>query len=219
MNLEARDLHWLSEMLRPVGLEVRSYQRSISQSALMGNTLVVLPTGLGKTVIAILVAAERLSDITGSKVLVLAPTKPLVLQHSELFRNHLKDADLTFGVLTGETHPDERRVVFEESTLVFATPEVVRNDLAEQRYTLQNVSLVVFDEAHRCVKDYAYTEVAEAYKKQATNQLVLGLTASPRSSTSQDAYPQFRRLRNLSPLGKESSVVSLGRYSTAKRMH
>jgi ERCC4-related helicase len=163
----------------PVGLEVRSYQKSISQSALMGNTLVVLPTGLGKTIIAILVAAERLSGIAGSKVLVLAPTKPLVLQHAELFRNHLKDGELTFGVLTGETHPDERRIVFEESTLAFATPEVVRNDLAEGRYTLQNVSLVVFDEAHRCVKDYAYSEVAEAYKKQAKNQLVLGLTASP----------------------------------------
>jgi Fanconi anemia group M protein len=166
-------------MFHPVGVEVRAYQKSISRSALTGNTLVVLPTGLGKTVIAILVAAERLSEVAGSKVLVLAPTRPLVLQHCELFRNHLKDGDLTFGVLTGKTHPDERRVVFEESILVFATPEVVRNDLAEQRYTLKSVSLVVFDEAHRCVKDYAYSEVAEAYKKQATSQLVLALTASP----------------------------------------
>jgi Fanconi anemia group M protein len=49
-------------MLHPVGVEVRAYQKSISRSALKGNTLVVLPTGLGKTVIAILVAAERLSE-------------------------------------------------------------------------------------------------------------------------------------------------------------
>jgi ERCC4-related helicase len=166
-------------MLRPDGVEVRSYQESISQSALTGNTLVVLPTGLGKTIIAILVAARRLSEIAGGKVLVLAPTKPLVLQHAELFRKHLPEGRLTFGVLTGETDPEKRRILFQESILVFATPEVVRNDLAEGRYTLENVSLVVFDEAHRCVKDYAYSEVAEAYKKQATNQLVLGLTASP----------------------------------------
>ena len=172
-------MDWPAEMLHPVGVEIRSYQQSISQSALTGNTLVVLPTGLGKTIIAILVAARRLSETAGSKVLVLAPTKPLVLQHAELFRKHLREGGLTFGVLTGETDPDKRRVVFEKSILVFATPEVVRNDLAEQRYTLQNVSLTVFDEAHRCVKDYAYSEVAEAYKKQATNQLVLGLTASP----------------------------------------
>ena len=172
-------MDWPAEMLHPVGLEVRSYQESISQSALKGNTLVVLPTGLGKTIIAILVAARRLSEIAGSRVLVLAPTKPLVVQHAELFRKHLQEESLTFGILTGETDPDKRRVIFGESILVFATPEVVRNDLEEERYTLQNVSLVVFDEAHRCVKDYAYSEVAEAYKKQATNQLVLALTASP----------------------------------------
>jgi ERCC4-related helicase len=172
-------MDWPAEMLHPVGVEIRSYQQSISQSVLAGNTLVVLPTGLGKTIIAILVAARRLSETAGSKVMVLAPTKPLVLQHYELFRKHLPYGSLTFGVLTGETDPDKRRVVFEKSILVFATPEVVRNDLAKQRYTLQNVSLAVFDEAHRCVKDYAYSEVAEAYKKQATNQLVLGLTASP----------------------------------------
>jgi len=37
----------------------------------------------------------------------------------------------------------------------------------------------VFDEAHRCVRDYAYSKVAENYKRQASNQLILGLTASP----------------------------------------
>ena len=143
------------------------------------NTLVVLPTGLGKTIIAILVAARRLSEVAGSQVLVLAPTKPLVTQHAELFKKHLAGGNLVFGVLTGETEPEKRKVIFEESPLVFATPEVIRNDLAEQRYTLHNVSLIIFDEAHRCVKDYAYSEVAEVYKREATNQLILGLTASP----------------------------------------
>jgi hypothetical protein len=94
---------------------------------------------------------------------------------------------------TGDVFTDEHTAVGELLTSVLECeshigkvhvrmlPEVIRNDLAEQRYTLQNVSLAVFDEAHRCVKDYAYSEVAEAYKKQATNQLVLALTASPRA--------------------------------------
>lgn len=166
-------------MFQPVGMELRAYQQSISESALAQNTLVVLPTGLGKTIIAILVAAQRLSRVAGSQVLVLAPTKPLVIQHAQLFRKHLAVGSLKFGTLTGETLPEKRRIIFEESALVFATPEVIRNDLTEQRYTLQNVSLIVFDEAHRCVKDYAYSEVAEAYKREASNQLILGLTASP----------------------------------------
>lgn len=68
---------------------------------------------------------------------------------------------------------------FQESSLIFATPEVIRNDVIRGRYDLADVSLIVFDEAHRCVRDYAYSEVAGLYKSQATNPLILGLTASP----------------------------------------
>jgi Fanconi anemia group M protein len=71
-----------------------------------------------------------------------------------------------------------RGALFQESRLVFATPEVIRNDVLEHRYTLAAVCLVVFDEAHRCVKEYAYSEVAEAYKHEASNPLILAsLTA------------------------------------------
>ncbi|HEX4920203.1 MAG TPA: DEAD/DEAH box helicase, partial [Candidatus Bathyarchaeia archaeon] len=69
----------------PAGIEAREYQRSIADSALKGNTLVVLPTGLGKTIIALLVAVERLARNPGKKALILAPTRPLVLQHSGFF--------------------------------------------------------------------------------------------------------------------------------------
>ena len=65
-------------------LEKRTYQFSIAMRALDGNTLVVIPTGLGKTAIALIVAASRLYS-TGGKVLMLAPTKPLVEQHLRYF--------------------------------------------------------------------------------------------------------------------------------------
>ena len=160
------------------GITAREYQRKIAESALAGNTLVVLPTGLGKTVIALLVAVERLSRFPDGKVLVLAPTRPLVIQHSRFFEEHLGDR-VPATVLTGEVSPEARASLFEKSRLVFATPEVVRNDVLDQRYSLRSVCLVVFDEAHRCVRDYAYSEVAEAYKREASNQLIMGLTASP----------------------------------------
>jgi len=62
---------------------------------------------------------------------------------------------------------------------VFATPQVVANDVRAGRYSLSNVCLMVFDEAHRCVKDYDYTELASKYHENALNPLILGLTASP----------------------------------------
>ena len=83
------------------------------------------------------------------------------------------------SVLTGESPPSVRITAFEGSQLVFATPEVIRNDVLSERYSLSEVCLIVFDEAHRCVRDYAYSEVAENYKRQASNPLILGLTASP----------------------------------------
>jgi ERCC4-related helicase len=161
------------------GIEVREYQHAIAKSALESNTLVVLPTGLGKTIIALLVAVELLSMFPDGKVVVLAPTKPLVLQHARFFKEHLAGDEVSSSTLTGESSPEVRRAFFEESRLVFATPEVIRNDVHEHRYTLTAVCLVVFDEAHRYVKEYAYSEVAEAYKREALNPLILGLTASP----------------------------------------
>jgi ERCC4-related helicase len=169
----------MSMMPHSLGLEPREYQSTIAKSALLSNTLVVLPTGLGKTIVALLVAAERLSMFPNGKVLILAPTKPLVLQHANFFKEHLAGDDTSSATLTGENPPDLRRVDFRESRLVFATPEVIRNDVLEHCYTLADVCLLVLDEAHRCVKEYAYTEVAGAYKRESLNPLILGLTASP----------------------------------------
>src|SRR5881397_4276332 len=75
-------------MMLTGGFEPREYQRRIAETATASNTLVVLPTGLGKTMIAILVAASRLEKFPEGKVLVMAPTKPLTLQHYESFRAH-----------------------------------------------------------------------------------------------------------------------------------
>lgn len=68
------------------GVQPREYQQKIAEAASLSNTLVVLPTGLGKTMIAMLVAKARLKKIPKGKVVMLAPTKPLALQHQEAFR-------------------------------------------------------------------------------------------------------------------------------------
>ncbi len=126
-----------------------------------------------------LVAVKRLSEHQADKVVILAPTKPLVLQHAGFFKEHFPDKNVRSSILTGENPPASRIMDFKGSQLIFATPEVIRNDVSSERYTLSNVCLIIFDEAHRCVREYAYSKVAETYKRQAANQLILGLTASP----------------------------------------
>jgi ERCC4-related helicase len=166
----------------PNSLQPREYQRRIAEAASQANTLVVLPTGLGKTLIALLVAKIRLEKFPDGKVVVLAPTKPLVLQHFNSFKEILSLQPKDVALLTGESPPEERSYLWRRSRFVFATPQTVRNDLRYGRVDLNDVVLLVFDEAHRSVKDYSYTEVAKVYKETAWTPLILGLTASPGGS-------------------------------------
>ena len=162
--------------------QAREYQKRIAEVAASTNTLVVLPTGLGKTIIAIMVAARRLEEDPGSKVMVLAPTRPLVLQHLKAFGAELKLPPGSMVALTGTVDPGERELLWLKSRVIFATPQTVYNDVRHGRVSLQDVALAVFDEAHRSVKDYTYTKLATVYRETALRPRILGLTASPGAS-------------------------------------
>jgi ERCC4-related helicase len=176
--------HFVSHpLLREESIEFRAYQSNICQSAIDKNTLVILPTALGKTIISLLVCVNTLYNYKDNRVLIMAPTRPLVNQHMISFYSTLKILEDQVALLTGKINPTERRAVWNNShiKLVFATPEVVRNDIEENRISLKDFILLVFDEAHRAVKDYAYTFVANEYIKQSIHPVILALTASPGS--------------------------------------
>ncbi|MGI0140849.1 MAG: DEAD/DEAH box helicase, partial [Thermoplasmata archaeon] len=73
----------------PGTLKAWPFQIDFARVGLHEDLVVVLPTGLGKTVIAALLAAEVLRRGEG-KVLFLAPTRPLVQQHYEAFGRWLE---------------------------------------------------------------------------------------------------------------------------------
>lgn len=166
------------ELIKPNSVEYRGYQVSIARVATRKSTLVVLPTGLGKTVIALLVIAEKLKEEKG-KILFLAPTKPLVLQHTSFLREHLALSEEEIIFFTGEVSPKKRAESWEKGTIIVSTPQVVENDIISRRMDLSDVCLIVFDEAHRAVGEYSYVFVADQYKKQCDQRLTLGITASP----------------------------------------
>jgi Fanconi anemia group M protein len=100
-------------------IEDRDYQRRFVEKALDANTLAVLPTALGKTVIAELVAAELLHRHPGCRILFMAPTKPLALQHRESVLKHLKLREDEVAAVTGETAA--RASVWSNSRVRFVT--------------------------------------------------------------------------------------------------
>jgi Fanconi anemia group M protein len=172
-------------LIWPGKVEFRLYQKRIADVASERNTLVILPTALGKTVISALVAANILYNYRDAKILVMAPTRPLVVQHRETFLKILKLREKDTAVLTGRTPADRRTAFWQgEARIFFSTPQVVRNDLLEGRLNLEKFMLLVFDECHRAVKEYAYTDIARIYVSQARYPLILGMTASPGSELS-----------------------------------
>lgn len=165
-------------MLKEKAVERRLFQLELASTALKASTLVVLPTGLGKTVVALMVLLARLPR---GRILFLAPTKPLVEQHASYLESVLRDGSIVVQ-FTGEIPPDRRREMWDEARIVVSTPQVVENDLLSRRISLRDVSLIIFDEAHRAVGNYAYVYIAERYLREGTDRLVLGITASPGSS-------------------------------------
>src|SRR3989344_3394117 len=166
-----------------LNIEPRDYQKSILETAKENNTLVVLPTGVGKTLIALMLSIERLKKHPTTKVLFLAPTKPLVEQHFDYFKKHLPElfADLQF--FTGQIESEKRKKIWQTAEIIFSTPQCIANDIKNYLYNLNDVSLLIIDEAHRCLKNYDYTKVVSSYKNNAKNQRILGLTASPGSDS------------------------------------
>ncbi len=161
-------------------VEQRLYQLNIVSGCTTKNSLVVLPTSLGKTVVALLVMVMRLEK-AGGKVLLLSPTKPLVEQHYDFFSRVMKLPEGKVKAFTGSISPEKRREMWQDADMIIATPQVIENDLLNSRISLQDVSCVVFDEAHRSVGNYAYTYIAEKYIATADSPLILGITASPGS--------------------------------------
>ena len=166
------------EWLKAHNVEDREYQNVIMETVKQKNTLVVLPTALGKTVIALLLAIER---IEYGRVYFLASTRPLVRQHHQTFKEKTLFEDKELILVTGRYSPEKRTGLYKKGRIVFATPQCVWNDLKNKILSLENVSLIIFDEAHRARGNYAYVGIANYYFKQCSQPLVLGLTASPGS--------------------------------------
>ncbi|MCK4647792.1 DEAD/DEAH box helicase [Candidatus Pacearchaeota archaeon] len=170
------------EFLR--GIVPREYQKKIFETCKEKNCLVVLPTGLGKTLIALMLVIHQAKKFPGEKILFLAPTRPLAEQHLMTFIKYLPELFADIQLFTGKIPAEKRQKIWDTADIIFSTPQCIANDLKNNLYDLEEVCLLVEDEAHRCIKNYDYNFIAQKYKEQSKHPRILGLTASPGSDKS-----------------------------------
>jgi len=166
------------EFIKANNIERREYQINIANSASKNNTLIVLPTGLGKTIIALIMLARQLKK-ENNKILFLAPTKPLVIQHAQFIKQFLTIDEKFIAVFTGENPPEKRQEMWDKSRIIVSTPQVIVNDILSKKLNLKDVTFIIFDECHHAVGEYSYVFVSEMFQKERGDRLVLGMTASP----------------------------------------
>src|SRR3989338_3985568 len=169
--------------MEEIKIKPHDYQKNIFETCKEKDCLVILPTGTGKTLIALMLAIDRFKKFPLEKILMLAPTRPLIEQHFNYFKENLPDGWADMQIFTGKTPSEKRGEIWQTAEFIFSTPQCISNDLKKNLYNLSEVSLLIVDECHRCLKNYAYNLITQKYKTQGKNKRVLGLTASPGSES------------------------------------
>ena len=174
----------------PISLEddakkvvLRQYQERIVNKVIDDNTIVVLPTGSGKTLIAA-ECAKRL----GCPTLFLVPTCLLVEQQATAIRKHT-------GLRVVEYFGGKRLdPVFD---ILVSTPKAFQQEQLKNVDSLKwiNIGLVIFDEVHHVLKQHPYRSIAIALQRSMASPRILGLTASLTYKVTEDAMEaQIRQL-------------------------
>ncbi|KAM0865318.1 hypothetical protein ACQ4PT_043361 [Festuca glaucescens] len=187
-------------------LQPRRYQVEVFEAALQGNTIAVLDTGSGKTMVAVMLAREHVRRVRAGEaprriVLFLAPTVHLVHQQFEVIREYT-DLDATecygaSGVAEWTTEQWKEEVGSKEIAVM--TPQILLDALRHAFVTMSAVSLLIFDECHRACGNHPYTRVMkEFYLGSQWRPAVFGMTASPvatkGTSTIQDCEAHIAQL-------------------------
>ena len=164
------------------GVEARAYQIRSLERCLSASTLMVMPTGFGKTAVEWMVMAEYLRK-GAEKIILIAPTTGLVDQQRSMAQQHLNLPNDQIIAYTGETAPAKRKTLWEQARVLMATPQVIRNDAQSGTIDLREVGLLIVDEAHHATGNHAYAQVGKLFRRARTDGRVLAATASPGSNS------------------------------------
>ncbi|KAL5097684.1 hypothetical protein RYX36_002011 [Vicia faba] len=165
----------------PVNVPLRDYQFHISQTAFFQNTLVALPTRLGKTLIAAVVMYNYFKWFPEGKIVFAAPSRPLVMQQIEACHNIVGIPQEWTVDMTGQLSPPKRARLWKTKRVFFVTPQVLEKDIHSGKCLVKYLVCLVIDEAHRAMGNYSYCEAVRELMSVLVQLRILALTATPGS--------------------------------------
>lgn len=189
------DLKNAKTWIFPTNIDKRDYQYNIIENGLFENSLVVLPTGLGKTFIAGVIMYNFYRWFPNGKIVFMAPTRPLVDQQVNAVHGYVGFPPEDVAMITGTTVASaNREKVWQQKRIFFVTPQIIMFDIekgAQWCFSLipfsgkcdaSSIVLLIVDEAHRAQRNHAYCRVVKLIAKHTPHFRILALTATPGSS-------------------------------------
>lgn len=177
----ALDHEAVQTWIYPTNVEVREYQQYIVQKALFTNTLVALPTGLGKTFIAAVVMYNYFRWFPEGKIVFTAPSRPLVTQQIEACHNTVGIPQEWAIDMKGNLSPEKRTSFWKSKRVFFVTPQILENDIRSGICMVKQLVCLVIDEAHRASGNHSYCSAVRELVASNVPLRILALTATPGS--------------------------------------
>ncbi|XP_063533029.1 uncharacterized protein LOC134743501 [Cydia strobilella] len=203
----------------PTNYPVRDYQFNIIRAALMKNTLVSLPTGLGKTFIAAVIMYNFYRWYPLGKIVFTAPTRPLVAQQIDACYNIIAIPPNDTIEMTGHMAVNNRKLHWQTKRVFFATPQVIYNDIKSGICPGDKIRCLVVDEAHRARGNYAYCQiVATLTEMKHKTYRMLALSATPGSKL-EDVINVVKHL-NIAHLElRTENCIDVAPYSHSRKIN
>ncbi|ODV90635.1 hypothetical protein CANCADRAFT_20243, partial [Tortispora caseinolytica NRRL Y-17796] len=170
-------------LIYPDNMPQRSYQYSIIKKSIFHNLLCALPTGLGKTFIASVMMLNWYRWTEDTKIVFLAPTRPLVLQQAEACYRIVGLPRKDTGVLIGGTKSVTfREELYKSVRVLFMTPHILENDIKRGIIDPKSFVCVIVDEAHHATGGHAATKAVRQILEVNPSVRIMALTATPGST-------------------------------------
>ncbi|KAG5926849.1 hypothetical protein E4U42_002900 [Claviceps africana] len=176
----------------------RQYQLDLFERAKESNTIIVLETGSGKTLIAVLLLRHILDDELQRRAdgkpnkaaFFLVDKVVLCLQQYNVLSVNLNYPIGKFygNTVSGLKTKEDWDAQIRENMAFVCTAQVLLDLLGSGLVSMNQVNLLIFDEAHHTKKSHPYAKIVkDHYSRMKTERpRILGMTASPVDSKTKD---------------------------------